>query len=267
MTVAGRVAPEIDRLVVSVHLATREHHADEVRRAVATAGLESPAIVNDLAEFLVAGGVTDTLIARRFQYTPGTVAVDSVLGLVDSGHLTKHGDRWFPDDRLLRLADALLGLRARAAHRLWQAHGVTVEAAATMAAAVIAGATSPGPVFAAHRQLSTPADPWLALHHLLTTLRYLRFDGHTAAWTARGFGAATMRLYTALWSERGDVDEAPDQLVARGLAEPEPPRLTTAGRRARDEIEVATNRQIEPAFATLENQAGRFIAALAGLPG
>jgi hypothetical protein len=267
MSLAARAAPEIDRLVIAVHFAVRDHHRPAVVDAVEAAGLESPAIINDLAEFLLANGIDDALIARRVQYVPGTLVADRVEALAESGHLVRRDDRWLPDARLTTLLSELLAIRTDAARELWALHLDRVAVLSSLAGALIDRAAAPGPLFAAHRNLPVPEDAFLALHHRLTTLRYIRFEAHTTAWTTRGFDAATMQTFTALWSGQADIDDVPASLRDRGLATLDPPQLTAAGRELRDEIEAETNRLVDLSFAVLGDEAATLVDHLEALPG
>ncbi len=118
------------------------------------------------------------------------------------------------------------------------------------------------PLFSGLRSLGLPARPMGTMWRLADMLREYRGDSHTAAWISAGFDATEigllselywglpMRSYsrTRAWSA-ADFDAAEERLVARGLVTDG--GLTDAGRSAREDIEIATDRQMAGAVAAL----------------
>jgi hypothetical protein len=97
---------------------------------------------------------------------------------------------------------------------------------------------------------------------LADELREYRGDAHVAAWTVAGFDATEiglltepywgipMRTYvrTRAWTD-ADLDAAHARLAERGLVEGE--GFTDEGRRQREEVERATDRQCRPIIDAL----------------
>ncbi|HEX6313083.1 MAG TPA: hypothetical protein VF152_15840, partial [Acidimicrobiia bacterium] len=114
--------------------------------------------------------------------------------------------------------------------------------------------TSGRPLYAANRELASPAEPHLALWHATTLLREHRGDGHVLALANAGFdpceahvtqvaasGASldTIRPYRG-WGD-DDWAAATDRLRTRGWLDRDG-RLTPTGRAARDRVEEDTDR-------------------------
>jgi hypothetical protein len=118
------------------------------------------------------------------------------------------------------------------------------------------------PLFAGIRSLDPVGEPWGDLHRNGDLLREFRGDSHTATWTAAGltgpeigllteaYWGLPLRTYvrTRSWSE-DELDEAHDRLQARGLLDET--GLTADGRAFREQLEVETDRQVEPALDAL----------------
>jgi hypothetical protein len=119
------------------------------------------------------------------------------------------------------------------------------------------------PLFAGLRaQWDDPRDPWTRLFHLGDMLRECRGDAHVCAWTSAGFDAIEIGLMTEAYMglplrtyirtrgwDDAELDAAVRRLVAHNLLENE--ALTEAGRREREAIEAATDKQMEPAVDAL----------------
>jgi hypothetical protein len=135
--------------------------------------------------------------------------------------------------------------------------GVDSEAvaeAARLAGEAADAADTAGRVLAAANQaLPRPVPPHLALWQAATTLREHRGDGHVAALVAHDVGpVAAHRLKIAADESSGSLREsrrlddgtwaaAGEELAVRGWLDTHG-ALTTDGRRARDEVERATDR-------------------------
>jgi hypothetical protein len=118
------------------------------------------------------------------------------------------------------------------------------------------------PLFAGLRGLGLPGEPLADMWRLADTLREYRGDAHIAAWTSADLDATEVGLLTELywrmplrtyirtraWSD-GDLDEAEDRLVARGLLADG--ALTPEGRALREQVEVTTDAQCEVIVDTL----------------
>jgi hypothetical protein len=118
-----------------------------------------------------------------------------------------------------------------------------------------------------------PADPWTRLFHLGDMLRECRGDAHIAAWSSVALDGVEIGLLNDLYMglplksyvrTRGWTDDELDageaRLVARGwLADG---ALTGAGRDAREAIEAATDRGMEPAVNALGDDLDAVLAVL-----
>jgi helix-turn-helix protein len=127
------------------------------------------------------------------------------------------------------------------------------------------------PLYAGLAAQSLPDEPLGAAWRLADRLREYRGDAHTAAWTAAGLDAAEIGLMTELyWGLRArsyvrtrawtdaDLDAAEERLEARGLTRDG--QLTEEGRRIREEIEVATDRQCRPIVDALGDDLSSLIS-------
>ncbi len=128
------------------------------------------------------------------------------------------------------------------------------------------------PLFAGLLSLGLPGDPLGDAWRLADRLREFRGDAHTAAWTSAGFDATEIGLLTELywglpprsyvrtraWSD-ADLDGAEASLTERGLLDAG--GLTEAGRTAREDVELATDRQCRPIVEVL----GDDVDTLAGI--
>jgi hypothetical protein len=112
------------------------------------------------------------------------------------------------------------------------------------------------PLYAGLSSLGLPGEPVADMWRLADCLREYRGDAHTASWTSAGFDAVEIGLLTELywglpmrsyirtraWSDE-DLDRATERLEARGyIADGS---LTERGRAAREDVEVATDRQCD----------------------
>lgn len=118
------------------------------------------------------------------------------------------------------------------------------------------------PLYAGLRALGPTEHPWARLHWAGDLLREYRGDSHNAAWISAGLTGAEigllseaywglpMRSYvrTRAWTD-DQLDAALDRLRSLGWVDGE--ELTAAGRAGREAIEVATDRQLDPAIAAL----------------
>ncbi|HWE54139.1 MAG TPA: hypothetical protein VG435_01430 [Acidimicrobiales bacterium] len=131
-----------------------------------------------------------------------------------------------------------------------------------LARAAEPGAMTGRPLFAGLLAREIPDLPLGAAWRYADRLREYRGDSHSASWTAAGFDAVEIGLLTELywalptksyirtraWSE-DELDAALGRLAGRGLIEGG--ALTEAGRTAREEVELATDRQCRPLIEAL----------------
>jgi hypothetical protein len=129
------------------------------------------------------------------------------------------------------------------------------------------------PLYAGLLSLGLPGDPLADLWRLGDLLREYRGDAHTAAWVSAGLDATEIGLLTELywripmrtyvrsraWSD-DQLDAAQDRLRQRGLLEGD--GFSDVGRTRREEIEVATDRQMRPAVEALGDDADELFAIL-----
>lgn len=134
------------------------------------------------------------------------------------------------------------------------------------------------PLFAGLRSLPVPAteEPIALLFHLTDLLREYRGDAHIAAWTDAGVDGLEIGLLTELWWglparsyqrsrqwSNEEMDAAEERLRDRGLFDAH--GITAEGRRARESIEINTDRQMRPALDALGGDADELIDRLAPL--
>lgn len=129
------------------------------------------------------------------------------------------------------------------------------------------------PLYAGLLSLGLPGDPIGEMWRLADLLREYRGDAHTAAWTAAGLDATEigllselywglpMRTYirTRAWSN-DDLDAAEERLRGRGLLDGD--GFSSAGRAAREAVEVATDEQLAPVVAALGEDLDALVATL-----
>jgi len=129
------------------------------------------------------------------------------------------------------------------------------------------------PLFAGLLSLGLPGNPLGDVWRLADRLREFRGDAHTAAWTSAGFDGTEIGLLTELywglpprtyvrtraWSD-ADLDAAEAALVERGLLADG--ALTGVGRTAREDVELATDRQCRPIVEALGDGLDTVLAIL-----
>lgn len=270
MDVAPEAAPEIDRLVLSVNSRMSAEHGAQLLEMARGRGLDSLELLPHFADFLLAGVLTPHLAALRMRYRPPERVAARLEELENKELIERRGERLVATDEMRDLLEALLAARARVAGEAWGDHPDEVTASTRLAREVSRNASPDHEVAVAHRAVPEPEDPHLALHTLLTNLRYVRQHDHAEAWRSRGLSAPAMILMTALWRD-GAAEPAADgleELAEAGLATRDPLALTPAGRETRDEIEADTNDRARVSFAVLDDRASRvFIDSLRALPG
>ena len=129
------------------------------------------------------------------------------------------------------------------------------------------------PLYAGLASLGLPGEPMADMWRLADCLREYRGDAHTAAWTSAGFDPVEMGLLTELYwglptrtyiRTRGwvgeDLDSAMERLEAHGYMADG--CLTETGRAAREEVEVATDRQCDTIVRALGDDLDPLITLL-----
>ncbi len=270
MDIARSLAPEVDRLVISVYLTTRERHGLDVWDRAQAVGLDSIFLLNDVAEFLLDGRLTEEWAIRRFRYMDAADVIGGLDSLRSGGQIVLADDGYQAVPRLAEFLEWLLASRAEAAAHQWSGTTSEIEELAVLMAPVLAGlAADDFPLAVDHRLLPDPTEPELRLHQHLTTLRFVRADAHGEAWSNAGLTAADALALNALW-KGGELPPTASAsgLPAGGWATPDPWRITTAGVALRDGIEVETDRRNNVAFESLDRAAAeRLVELLRGLPG
>jgi hypothetical protein len=270
MDIARSLAPAVDRLVISVYLTTRERHGLHVWDRAQAVGLDSIFLLNDVAEFLLEGRLTEEWAIRRFRYMDAADVMGGLDSLRSGGQIVLADDGYRAVPRLAGFLEWLLASRAEAAAHQWSSVTADVEELEGLLAPVLAGLdTEEFPLAASHRLLSDPEEPELRLHQHLTTLRFVRADAHGDAWSAAGLTAADAMALNALWKGGAlPPNASADGLPAGGWATPDPWRITAAGVALRDQIEVETDRRNNTAYRLLDDaQSARLVELLQGLPG
>lgn len=121
--------------------------------------------------------------------------------------------------------------------------------------------------------LGVPDEPLAAVWRRGDLLREFRGDSHIAAWVSAGLDATEIGLLTELywglpmrtyirtraWTD-DQLDAAEERLVARGLVADG--ALTDAGRELREDVEVRTDAQVQPAIDALGADLDELLAIL-----
>lgn len=243
---ARSVAKLVDDAVISVHRKMGPTHGERIRSELDRLGLESGRFMFDVAEFLLADAFSREVMDLRFRYHDPADLHKTVSSWLDS--------RVIDDDlratpRLRRGLRLVLDLRADVAQGMWREH-VDLFTAVHEGADTVMGA-SDGALTVRFRRLPVPDNDALAVHHLLTGVRYHRADAHASAWQEAGLNRTEIRALTDAW--HGETVEPQSGLVERGWFDRN--GLTESGVRARDEIEAVTNQRAGDAFDVLGDQA------------
>lgn len=270
MEIAREAAPEIDRLVLSVNGQVGPKHGGRLLELAHECGLETLELLPHFGDFLLAGKLTHDLATLRMRYMPPE-RVLSRLDELEGKLLIRRGDSGLvATPALQHLLEALSAAQADVAAEMWGGHQDDVATVTPLAKQLAEAASDDHVVAVVHRTLPEPADPYLLLLVRLVTVRYIRQHDHAMAWLSHGLTAPEMVTMTELWHDQAG-DRSGDgltRLVAAGLAETNPPRLTSAGLQMREAIEDETNRRSQETFDVLDSgPAEALIAALRRLPG
>jgi hypothetical protein len=186
-------APEIDRLVIAIHLRSRERGRAVARRY----GLDRAGPVLEFRTAILAGPVARSTaegVARYF--APGQLdeelrnQVGHGIFVVDEtdGHLRL-------TERGRALAEDLYDLHALVTVEAWSSHQPEVRRLNDLTGRLLAaGRATAGPAFAGmSTPYERPRDPMeLLLFNRLGAFRYHRADAHAAAWAAAGHTAESI---------------------------------------------------------------------------
>lgn len=267
--IAPQVAPEIDRLVLSVNGQAMENDKDELQALATEAGLDTLTLLPQVAEFLLAGRLPPDLAVIRMRYRPPEAIVGRLDELASGGFIEETADGYVATASLRPVLEAVLASQAATAASMWSGYSGEVETAAAIARQVIDGTSDDHLVAVVHRQLPEPTDAYALLHRRSITLRYIRQHDHAEAWLAEGLTPADMVILTSLWKgERPEASEDAASLVARGLVRQDFGGLTDDGFELREAIEAETNRRAQSSFDVLdEATANEFLSVVRRIPG
>ena len=241
---AALVAPHIDRLVLAVHHQMRVARPDEAESWVASTGLERPGIMINLRPFILAGRESESTLRRLHRYVL-PASVDASIATARGAGLLEN-DSFRATDKARDVAERLTLLQTALMEELWGGRPELDLLLPVLNRLVdCIPARYPGRCFELARDFASLPRPVgsdaYVVHHLATSLRYLRADCHSEVLAEAELGSTDAVLLAEVWRSGEAVGEhAPAELVERGLLT-EHGALTTAGREFRDAIENETN--------------------------
>ena len=265
---AARVAPEIDRLVLGVNRSVGPRHGRVLMAVARELGLDSLKLIPHFADFWLDGPLPADIAVARLPYAPEGSVLERLDRLVSMDLLSSTPAGFEPTPGFRPLLIASVAAREDVVVDTWTGFDDTISDLEPLVARVIGAVTESHPVAAAHRALTPAPGAFLRLYDRLVTMRFIRQHDHVEAWRALGMTPAGMTVLTALWHGETVPDDAPgwQTLEVGGLVLEG--RLTEAGRRVRDQIEVDTNTRGERALSVLEEAEGdRLLELLMRLPG
>jgi hypothetical protein len=242
---ASAIAKLVDDAVVSVHRRTATTHGEEIRSELLKIGLGSAAHLLDMIEFLLADRFSSEIMRLRFRYHHPNDLAKAVDAWQSAGLV---GADWKASPELRRFLQLALRRRGEVARDLWTDHEDEFPMVTKGARAVFEN--SDGSLVGKFRSLAVPDHEALAVHHLLTGVRYHRADAHASAWASAGLDRHEIGALTKAW--HGEHVESPSSLADRGWFGLD--GLTELGRQARDDIEVVTNQRAASAFAVFDEE-------------
>ncbi|MEE9413709.1 MAG: hypothetical protein V3V01_00400 [Acidimicrobiales bacterium] len=246
----AEIAREVDRLVIGMHRTVMSRHRSSFGPLAETIGVESPGHFYDLAEFLAAGACTLKIARLRFRYEPDDIVAVMISRLQESRLVD---DQHRPSGALRDVLEVILKARSDTAVSLWGDELVVAQRGATEALTHASGT-----MVNAFRSLPEPTELAHRLHHVLTGLRYARFDAHITAWEEAGLIAAEIvALSSASKSEPGS--RTPESLIAKGWLTAQG-TATVTGLAARSAIEAETNAGCDAMFTAVTDLEGWFAA-------
>lgn len=207
------------------------------------------------------GQVPGEVVAAAFAVFNPEVVVPSVA----------HG--WSLTDAATIAEERMLGATEQLARLLGEVPDGAVRAAALLQRALEPLAPCGRCLFAGTLSQPLPGTPLGDLFRLGDRLREFRGDSHIAAWVAAGFDAVEIGLLTEpywgmparsyirtrAWSD-AHLDAAEERLRSAGLVDGD--GFTNAGRAAREDIELATDAQMEPALTALGDDLDELVEIL-----
>ncbi|HUQ39981.1 MAG TPA: hypothetical protein VM030_07475 [Acidimicrobiales bacterium] len=277
---AGRVATEIDRLVIAGHRV-----AGEAPRPPAMDSMRAhPGLLTTTAIVLLARPLTRDDLGRITPYIAPDLEDALVENNVSEGVLRRDGAHLVLTDEGRMVAEAVVELQDSAVVALWEAGAEVVAGLEDVARAVVAGGRSKVPpsspdafsLYADPAVLDRPT-PEARVLRAITAVRYWRADAHRAALRAADLGAAEAHALNRLWDAHRGVERVGQgrtepgtrglaAIEARGLAADG--EITAAGIGQRNAIESDTDARTEPLYATLdETERDRLLAGLRSLRG
>ena len=260
MSILRTLAAEVDRLVLAVNQASAPTSRDAVHRIADELGLSGPALFKHFSEWLLTIGITESVAVARLPYLGDGEVAARIAEWRRAGVVREEGGRLHAERGLRPLLEAIGEARANAAERFW--HGDHRLAEATVVVSAVIGGLDPALVVAHdHARVPLPAHAGLALHQVLTTLRYARAAAHVEAWSAAGLRREDVLALSALWRGEPVARGTTDRLEALGLAHRG--TITDEGRHLRSQIEDDTDARNAPVFAHVD--AGALADLLAGL--
>ncbi len=267
-SLAARVAPEVDRLVLGVNRAVGPRHGRVLMAVARELGLDSLKLIPHFVDFWLDGPLTADIAVRRLPYAPEGSVLDRLDRFVSLGLLVETPAGFEPTPRFRPLLVASMAAREEVAEDTWSGFDDTISELEPLVARVIEAATDSHAVAVAHRALTPARDLFLRMYNRLVTMRFVRQHDHVEAWRARGMTSAGMTVLTALWHGVTMPDDAPGwrQLEGGGLVLEG--QMTEAGRQVRDGIEADTNASVERTLSVLDPAEGnRLLELLIHLPG
>lgn len=276
-TFEGRMAREIDRLVVGGHARAGAHPALTTRRdeLEGAAGLLLPGFAPSLLVRPLTGDDLTTFL-RYFKPERGAelFAASVEAGILDpDGRLTDTGRD---------LATAVVEAQEAAVHEVWAAEPAALVAADSILNALLPRLTELEPprtpsTFALVTGTWDRPDVTGRVLRSTTGLRYWRQDAHNAAQDEAGLSPPEAHALNRAWMVASGIAALPGQggpqmgqgaartLAERGLLEGE--SITDEGRAVRDRVEARTDELTAPAYASLsEAERDGLYVALTTLP-
>ncbi|HEX6311686.1 MAG TPA: hypothetical protein VF152_08660 [Acidimicrobiia bacterium] len=208
---------------------------------------------------------------------PGAVAAAVVAPNHPARVVAAVEEAWRVTDPETLLAARLEAATAHLARKLGPEPAGLERAVALLRPAVEAAPTEGHALFAGQRALPWPGSPLGDLWRACDMVRERRGGSHLNAWVAAGLDPVELLLLTEQWRTKAnpgsagpegmgwsaaEADAGRARLRARELLDGDD-RITDAGRRVRDEIELATDRQERPLVEALGAHADELLDLLA----
>jgi hypothetical protein len=266
-SLAARLAPKVDRLVLGVNRAVGPRHGHVLMAVARELGLDSLKLIPHFVDFWLNGSLPANVAVARLPYAPDGAVLARIERFVSDGLLSETPSGFEPSSRFRPLLAASLAAREETVLAMWTGFDQTIADVGPLVDRVIQAVPESHTVAVAHRALTHAPDPFLRTYDRLVTMRFIRQHDHVEAWRGRGMTAAGMTALTALWHGDPVPDEASGltHLEENGLALAG--LITEAGRRLRDEIEADTNARGARAFSVLDqSEAHRLLELLTHLP-